>query len=118
MKKVQQDLIRANRQLEENKERLRSILNSSPYSIITTDLNGIITDCNPTAVKMHSYDSLEEIIGKNALNLVAEKSFQVASSDMQHVMEKGTLQSVEYTLVRKDGTKFPVCNCISDSFWE
>ncbi len=49
---------------------IRSIFESSPNAIVLTDLSGNFVDCNPALVSMLSAKSKEEIIGKNALEII------------------------------------------------
>jgi PAS domain S-box-containing protein len=93
--------------LKESEEKLRSIFAASPDSIAATDLNGNIIECNEQTVKMHGYSSKEELIGRNALELIAGRDHQKALEGMKKTFEQGYLKNAEYTLLTKDGREFP-----------
>jgi PAS domain S-box-containing protein len=60
------------RDLIENQEKLKSILNASPDAIIATDLDSNILDCNPQMTNLSGFDR-NELIGKSALQFIDEK---------------------------------------------
>jgi PAS domain S-box-containing protein len=95
------------RNLKESEEKLRSIFAASPDAITATDLEGKIIECNEQAVKTHGYASKKELIGKNALMLIASKDQHRAIENTKKTSEQGSLKNVEYTLVTKDGREFP-----------
>ena len=92
--------------VRESREKIRSILGTSPDAITAADLNGIIIECNEKACKLHNY-SQDELIGKNGFQLIANKDRQRAMESIKIVLEQGLIENVEYTLVRKDGSEFP-----------
>ncbi len=98
---------RAEEALRASEEKLRSILLSSPNAITVTDLNGIIVECNRKASVLHNYSSIEDMIGKNALVLIAPRDHYRAVDNLKKTLEQGLLENVEYTLLTKDGREFP-----------
>ncbi|HEX3014491.1 MAG TPA: PAS domain S-box protein, partial [Methanobacterium sp.] len=64
---------RAERALAESEEKLNTTIESSPDSIIASDLNLNIVSCNQAAVNIYGASSSEELIGLNALELVDPK---------------------------------------------
>jgi PAS domain S-box-containing protein len=95
------------RNLKESEEKLRSIFAASPDAITATDAEGKIIECNEQAVKTHGYSSKKELIGKNALMLIANRDHQKAIENMKKTIEQGSIKNVEYTSVTKDGREFP-----------
>jgi PAS domain S-box-containing protein len=88
--------------LRESDEKLRNVFAASPDAITVADLNGIIVDCNQATAVLHGYGSKDEIVGKNALELIAKK-------DHQRALEKMAKQPVidlELTFVAEDGREF------------
>ena len=67
----------AEKALIESEEKLNTIIESSPDSIIASDLNLNITSCNHATVDMYGASSNLELIGLNALELVDPKDRQV-----------------------------------------
>lgn len=60
-----EELNKANLTLEENRNRLQLILNSTAEAIYGIDLHGNCTFCNISCVKMLGYKSQEDLLGKN-----------------------------------------------------
>ncbi len=94
-------------ELRKSEEKLKSIFAASPDAITATDLNGKIIECNEQAFKMHEYNSRKELIGKNVLDLIAEKDCHRARQDMREMYEFGSVKSVEYWFITRNGREFP-----------
>jgi len=92
---------------EEEETRIRAIFDSSPDAITVSDLNGNITECNQATLDLHGFSSKEELIGKNALELIAGKDHQRAMENLKKTLEQGSVRSIEYTFLTKDGREFP-----------
>jgi PAS domain S-box-containing protein len=106
---VSQAVDRMSAQIETLKKeaRLDAILESSPEAITVTDLNGNIVECNQATVALHGFESKEDFIGKNALELIARKDHEKAIQNLKRTLEQGSLKTVEYTFLTKDGREFP-----------
>jgi diguanylate cyclase (GGDEF)-like protein/PAS domain S-box-containing protein len=100
----------------------KSIIASSPFSIIVTDKAGIITSVNPAAEKMLWYQE-SELIGRNSIELHDQLEVHRRALDLStqfdievfpnhHVFrlppEKGLIDEREWTYIRKDGSRIPV----------
>jgi PAS domain S-box-containing protein len=94
-------------ELRRSEEKLESIFSASPDAVTATDLNGNIIECNEQTLKTHNYGSKEELIGKSALELIAEKDHLKALENMKRTFEHGHLVATEYTFVTKDRREFP-----------
>lgn len=93
--------------LQESEERYRSLVETSPDAITVTDLNTRIVFCNGQALAMHGYDRLDEVIGRSALDFVAPEDRDRAIANARRTLETGNLRNIAYTLLRKDGSRFP-----------
>ncbi len=98
---------RKEKALSESEGRYRSLVETSPYGITLTDLEGNIIMANPQALALHGYNSVEEIIGKSAFDFIAQEDWTRAKENLQRTLETGYIKNVEYTLLRKDDTSFP-----------
>lgn len=103
----------SDRQLQEDKARLSAIVSNIGDGVIAIDDKGIITLANPHAVHLIG---MEEglLIGKNYLHTIVmedEKGNRVEIQDVpiHNAMLKGErFYDNSLTLVRNDGTRFPV----------
>ena len=94
-------------ELRESEEKLRNVFVASPDAITVTDLNGNIVECNQATVALHGYESKEELIGKNSLELIAKKDHKRAIEGLKETLEHGSTKNLEYTFLTKDGSEFP-----------
>jgi PAS domain S-box-containing protein len=106
---IRQAVDRRSAQIESSKReaKINAILESSPEAITVTDLDGNIVECNLTAVDMHGCQSKEDLIGKSSLELIAKKDHEKAMQNMKKTLEQGSVKTVEYSFVAKDGREFP-----------
>jgi PAS domain S-box-containing protein len=90
-----------------SEEKLRGIFEAISDSIILSTPDGRVIDLNDAAVRLHGYTSKEELIGKNAVDLVAESDRQkVAEQGIKALKKAGTFDRLEYKVLRADGTEF------------
>ena len=88
-------------------EKLRRIFDSVADAITVTDLNGIVTEANEKAAPMHGFSSKDEVLGKNAFDLIARQDRERAMANMLKTAEEGAVRNIEYTLIKADGSEFP-----------
>lgn len=100
-KKLEDDLI-------ESEMRYRMLVETSPEAITMTDLNTRVLAANQRAVELHGCASAYELIGRNAFDFIAPEDHQLAADNAEKTLEAGSIRNVEYTLLRKDGTRVPV----------
>jgi PAS domain S-box-containing protein len=93
--------------LRESEEKLRQMFESVTDGILVVDLKGIITGTNGAAARMHGLKSSEELVGRNALDLVVPSDHERVTANMRQALKQGTVRDAEYTLVRADGSQFP-----------
>ncbi len=100
--------IRYERALKESEEKLRIMFESMRDAVILTDLNGKIIEVNNAAVKMHGYADREKMLGRNGLDLVAERDRKgVVDRAMQQSRGESPGDITEiHVLLRADGTEF------------
>ncbi|GAH62107.1 unnamed protein product, partial [marine sediment metagenome] len=79
---------------------------SVTQGITVSDLNASIVQLNEAALRLHGYDSKDEVVGRSAFELVAEKDRVRAMENLKRTLEQGYIVNVEYTLLRKDGSEF------------
>jgi PAS domain S-box-containing protein len=94
-------------ELLRSEEKIKSIFSASPNAVTATDLHGNIVECNEETLRLHGFSSKDELIGKSAFQLIAEKDHEKAMKGLKKTLEQGRLSNVEYTFVTKDGREFP-----------
>ncbi|HEX75652.1 MAG TPA: PAS domain S-box protein [Dehalococcoidia bacterium] len=97
---------RTEEQLRQSEEKLRLMFESVTEGITVSDLAGNIAQTNEAAVRMHGYDSKEELIGRSAFELMAEKDRVRAMENLRKTLEEGHSGTIEYTFLRRDRTEF------------
>ncbi len=89
-------------------ERYHTLIEISPDAITLTDLDGKVILCNQQSAQLHGYSSSEELIGINMSNSVAPEDMPQIMEMAQKIIDEGIIGNLEYTLIRKDGTRTPV----------
>ncbi len=120
-------LKKVEKELEENKARAQTILETTVDGIITTNIEGRILDFNQSASRIFGY-SEQEITGKNINRLIPDifyKNFQTSNADNSYKKlnpETGEKHIFGYRreLVgrRKDESIFPLELSVSEVDWE
>jgi two-component system NtrC family sensor kinase len=93
--------------LRESREQLRKMFESVTDGISVIDLNGAITEVNQRMVEIHAFGSKEELVGKKAFELVSPRDHERIAANMREAIKQGTVGSMEYTLLKANGTEFP-----------
>jgi len=99
---------RAEGALKDSEEKLRTAFETMSDGIAVTDVFGNIVEVNEATVRLHGYSSKEDIIGRNALDLIAEKDRAKAGEDIGKGIEKGSSALAEYALLTADGGEVEV----------
>lgn len=97
---------RVEQALRESEEMYRTLMKTSPDAVTVTDLEANIIEVSQQTLILHGFKSSEELIGKNALELIAPENHKKAINSIQNTLEKGFVRNAEYTLLRKNGTRF------------
>lgn len=121
-----------NHQLSESTELQQAILNSANFSIISTDVNGMIRLFNNGAHRMLGYWS-DEIVARHTPGLLHDETEMAAraqqlSQELGMPIEPGFEVLVarargggadeqEWTYIRKDGSRFPVMVSVT-ALWD
>ncbi|MBF0381690.1 MAG: response regulator [Magnetococcales bacterium] len=86
--------------LKESELRFRLLSNATSEGVTITE-NGVILDANPTLITMFGLNSVEEAIGKHAIDFTAEEYKKTVK---QHMLSGSDVQ-YEVVGLRKDGSK-------------
>jgi PAS domain S-box-containing protein len=93
--------------LRESEARYRALVETTPNGITLTDLDGKLLLCNQQTAALHGYENPEDLLGMNVFDLVLPSDRQLAEMNAQKTLNEGRVINAEYTLVRKDGGRFP-----------
>jgi PAS domain S-box-containing protein len=63
--------------------------------------------CTDQATKMYGGDSVENLIGKNAFDFMAEEDRERATMNLMRTLDEGLIRNVEYNLLTKNGSMYP-----------
>jgi diguanylate cyclase (GGDEF)-like protein/PAS domain S-box-containing protein/putative nucleotidyltransferase with HDIG domain len=100
--------------LEENKDKLRLILDSTVEAIYGIDLKGNCTFCNTRCLELLGYEKQEDLLGKNMhtqihhSKLNGDKIEPFECKVFQGLIEKKGVHSADEVFWRKDGTYIEV----------
>ncbi len=99
------DTTAALRASEQHYRRLVEIL---PDAVGLMDLQGRLTTANRQAVEMLGYAGPGELLGKSAFDLTPPEEHERMKADTTITLETGVVRNAEYTMLRKNGSRFPV----------
>jgi PAS domain S-box-containing protein len=88
-------------------ELYRSVVETSPDAIMVTDLNGTVLMCNQQAAIHYGAELPEGLVGLSGFDFIAPEDRDRAAENARRTLETGGVRNIEYTLVRKDGTRIP-----------
>lgn len=118
---------RSQRAIEESRRRLNAMIECAPFSIITSDADGLVDTMNPAAERLTLY-SRNDLIGKLVAPLhdpeeVKAKAIELSKVSGRHVepgfetfthyARRGLTDENDWTYVRKDGTRVSVHLAVS-----
>ena len=93
--------------LRDNEEKYRKLVETSPNAILYTNLKGEILVVNQRFLRMHGFETNEEIIGKNISFLISDKDLKIAFNRIDIRQLVNNPDKKEYQLIRKNGSTFP-----------
>ncbi|MGB3341369.1 MAG: PAS domain S-box protein [bacterium] len=92
--------------LLESEETYKTLVKTSPDAVTLTDLEGKITELSQRTLELHGFNNAEELIGRNALEIIAPEDRERAIRNLQKTLTEDFIRNIEYTLLRKDGSRF------------
>jgi PAS domain S-box-containing protein len=93
--------------LRESEDLYRTLVGTSPEAITLTDLNGKVLFCNLQAARLQGFQRAEEVVGQSAFDFIAPEDRPLALENEKRMLEAGGVTSIEYSLLRRDGSRYP-----------
>ena len=104
--------ITARKQVEdavrESEEKYKELADALPQIVFESDASGKLTYVNKNAFDLFGYTNEDLDKGLNALEMIIPEERDRAIQNIQMIMNGNILGGVEYTALRKNGTRFPV----------
>ncbi len=105
-KRMRLDKEQAELSLRESEELYRTLVETAPEAVLTTDLDGNLTFVSQRTLHLFGYEHADEILGKSSLNFIAPQEHELAMENFSQAFETGEVERIEFTFLRKDGTTF------------
>ncbi|MFC2173243.1 PAS domain S-box protein [Acidobacteriota bacterium] len=94
--------------LRESEERYRKLVQTSPDAVTVTDLDGRITDISQRTLDLHGIDHPDDVLGESCWDYFAPEDRERALANARKTVDEGYIENIQYTMLKKDGTPFPV----------
>ncbi len=91
--------------LRNNEDKYRTLVEASPDAVFMTDLEGHVTFASRRAAELYGSENVDELHGRNPLDFFAPEDHGKFLDSLQKTLETGVTSSVEYTLLKKDGSQ-------------
>ncbi len=92
--------------LREIEELYHTLVRTSPDAVTATDLEGNINFVSDQTLRLHGYETPEELLGRSAFELIAPEERDRALTNLVRTLEEDHIEGAEYLLLRKDGSVF------------
>ncbi len=93
--------------LQESEEKYKALVDTSPDVVIMADLTGHVSFVSRRLVELHGAESADEFLGKTAWDYLVPEDHEKYHQYLQKTLEDGITSDVEYTFIKKDGTRYP-----------
>jgi PAS domain S-box-containing protein len=98
----------AEESLRESEQKFREMADLLPQIVYETDLNANLTFSNKKASLIFGYSEKDLMSNFNVLDNVIPEDRDRARENMKKIMNGKPVSNSEYTLIKKDGSTFPV----------
>jgi PAS domain S-box-containing protein len=93
--------------LEESEMRYKLMAEAIPDAVVTTDMDGKITHASLQALKLHGFDTVDELLGKSAFDYINPIEHKKLRRVFQDVGKNEIVRIKEFACLRRDGSRFP-----------
>lgn len=106
-RRLQQEKQQAEEKLRVSERLYRTLVETSPDAIAVVDLNATVVRVNRQALVLFGYESVTEVVGRNALEFIVAEDHSRALANIQETLKRGSLYNIQCRLCKKDRTRFP-----------
>ena len=99
---------KAQNTIRETEAKYKELAGSLPQVVFETDLTGNLTFVNQNAFDFFGYTEEDFERGLNALQMIIPEDHERALKNIQEILDGNSLDGLEYTALKKNGTTFPV----------
>jgi PAS domain S-box-containing protein len=92
--------------LKESEQRFRMLFETSPDSVVVSDMEGNIVLINKQFVKMHAIKQPDKVIGRNVAEFFVKEDHPVLFEAIKKTITEGIHGITPFTMIREDGTRF------------
>jgi PAS domain S-box-containing protein len=92
----------------ESEKKYKELLDLLPIAVFEIDPKGNVTTVNHTILEAFGYTQDDIVAGLNALQMFVPEDLDRVMNDIQRVLNGGKMDSAPYTMIKKDGSTFPV----------
>ena len=92
--------------LRESEEKYRTLVETSPDAVVMADLTGRATFVSRRFLELHGAERVDEFLGKTAFDYMVPEDYEKGYRYFQKTLEDGITRDVDYSFVRKDGTRY------------
>lgn len=96
----------AEKAIRESEETYRSLVLANPDAVTAIDLEARFIYVSDRTVELHGFESAGELLGKSALELIDPEDHEKAMKSLERAFTESPIMGVEFTLLRKDGSRF------------
>ncbi len=97
---------KAEEAVKQSEELYRALVSASPDAVLVTDMHGKVVYASKRAIEMGGFTHEADIVGKSAFDFIAQEDRERAREGLKKTLEKGIQESIEYRLLRKDGSSY------------
>jgi len=99
--------VRAEEALKASEARYRELADHLPVGVYEAGFDGSVRYANVTAMEMFGYSAEEVAAGVNFSTVVSPEDRELMMRNMKLIREGAPLVYQEYTMLRRDGSRFP-----------
>jgi PAS domain S-box-containing protein len=92
--------------LKESAQMYETLVRATTDAVTVSDLQGNFTEVSDRAVELFGYSRADELIGVNGFAFLVPEDHTRALTNLKLALKQGFMRGHEYTLIRKDGTRF------------